>query len=164
MNTWTADWANFFVAEVAASAALTGLLIVAISINLARILSIEQLPGRAAEGLITLVGVLVLTSIGLVPNQPPALFGAEVLTIGVVTFLVPLIIQLRSWNAIVAVSGAKQYVRLILGASASLPFIIAGILLVYGGGAGLYWIAAGVIVSLAAGVWNAWVLLVEILR
>jgi hypothetical protein len=39
------------VAEVGASAALTGLLIVAISINLARnlarILSIAQLPGRA---------------------------------------------------------------------------------------------------------------------
>jgi hypothetical protein len=60
MNPPTGDWANFFVAEVGASAALTGLLVVAISINLARILSFAQLPERAAEGLITLVAAFVL--------------------------------------------------------------------------------------------------------
>lgn len=164
MNPWGTDWANFFVAEVGASAALTGLLVVAISIDLARILSFEQLPGRAAEGLITLVGSLLLSSLGLVPDQPPALFGVEALAIGIVIFLIPLIIQLRSWDAIAAVSPTKQYLRAIVGAAASLPFIIAGGLLIYGAAAGLYWIAAGVIISLAAGVWNAWVLLVEILR
>jgi hypothetical protein len=52
MNLQSAGCANFFAEEVGASAALTGLLVVAISINLARILSIAQLPGRAAEGLI----------------------------------------------------------------------------------------------------------------
>lgn len=54
-----AGWANFFVAEVGASAALSGLVIVAISINLQRILSFPQLPGRAAEMLILLVGALL---------------------------------------------------------------------------------------------------------
>jgi hypothetical protein len=57
----------------------------------------------------------------------------------------------------------KQYVRLIVGAAPSLPFIVGASLLLYGSGAGLYWIAAGVIISLVAGVWHAWVLLVEIL-
>ncbi len=54
-----ADWANFFVAEVGASAALTGLVVVAISINLAKILSYPSLPDRAAEAPFALVGVLV---------------------------------------------------------------------------------------------------------
>jgi hypothetical protein len=67
MNPQSAGWANFFVAEVGASAALTGLLVVAISINLARILAIAQLPGRAAEGLIILVGAFVLSSVALIP-------------------------------------------------------------------------------------------------
>ena len=35
----TPEWANFFMAELAALAALTGFVVVAISINLARILS-----------------------------------------------------------------------------------------------------------------------------
>jgi hypothetical protein len=164
MNPPAADWANFFVAEVGASAALTGLLVVAISINLARILSISQLPGRAVEGLVILVAAFVLASIGLVPNQPVKLFGAEVLMIGLVTFLVSSVIQLRSWNAIAAVSTAKQCARAGVGVASSLPFIIAGALLLYGSDAGLYWIAAGVIISLMACVWHAWVLLVEILR
>ncbi len=164
MNPPTGDWANFFVAEVGASAALTGLLVVAISINLARILSFAQLPERAAEGLITLVAAFVLASIGLVPSQPVKLFGAEVLAIGLVTFLVSLAVQLRSWNAIASVSPVKQYARATVGAAASLPFIVAGTLLLNGSDAGLYWIAAGIIISLVAGVWHAWVLLVEILR
>jgi hypothetical protein len=53
-----AAWASFFVAEVGAAAALNGLVIVAISINIQRILSFPQLPGRAAEMLIMLVGAL----------------------------------------------------------------------------------------------------------
>jgi modulator of FtsH protease len=164
MNPLSPDWANFFVAEVGASAALTGLLVVAISINLSRILAIAQLPGRAAEALIVLVGALALTSAGLVPNQPAALFGAEVLAIGVVTLVVPLAIQLRSWSSAVGVSPARQVVRAIVSAATSLLFIVAGVLLVLGSGNGLYWVAAGVIVALVGGVWNAWVLLVEILR
>ena len=31
-------------------------------------------------------------------------------------------------------------------------------------GSGLYWMAAGILMTLAATIWNAWVLLVEILR
>jgi hypothetical protein len=164
MNPSIADWANFFVAEVSASAALTGLVVVAISINLSRILSIAQLPGRAGEALVTLVGSLVLTSAGLVPNQPPALFGGEIFAIGLLTLLVPLIIQIRSLKFVGGLSPARKWARSLMSLAASLPFIVAGTLLVLGSTAGLYWAAAGVIISLVAGVYNAWILLVEILR
>ena len=52
-----ADWSNFFVAEVGAAAALTGLVMVAVSINLAQVLAVPTLPGRAAETLFLLMGV-----------------------------------------------------------------------------------------------------------
>ena len=39
-------WADFFVAAAGASAALVGLVIVALSVNLDRIISEQQLPSR----------------------------------------------------------------------------------------------------------------------
>jgi hypothetical protein len=167
------DWANFLVAEVGASAALTGLVVVAISINLSRILSFPHLPGRAAEALILLGGVLVLTSAGLVPHQPMELFGIETLVIGLIMFLAPLTIQLRSFKAdtvpyFKADTGVpykmRRFIRVLMMAGPSLPIVAAGILLMMGCGSGLYLIAAGVILSLIAGVLTAWVLLIEILR
>lgn len=157
------DWVDFFVAEVGASAALTGLVVVAISINLSRILSYAHLPGRAAEALIMLGGVLVLASAALVPHQPIQLFGLETLAVGLVIFLVPLVIQLRSRHAD-AMTALRKYIRALLTALPSLPIVVAGIMLLLGAGAGLYGIALGMILSLVTGVLSAWVLLVEILR
>ena len=67
------------VAEVGAAAALSGLVIVAISINLQRILSFPQLPGRAAEMLIMLVGTLLASSFALMPGQAPRFLAAKFL-------------------------------------------------------------------------------------
>jgi uncharacterized membrane protein len=89
------DWANCFVAEVGASAALTGLIVVAISVNLSKILAYEQLRRRAAEPLVMLVGVLTITSLGLVPGQPFVALGLEALVVGVAMFAVPLTLPLR---------------------------------------------------------------------
>jgi hypothetical protein len=52
----TPDWATFFSAELGALAALTGFVVVAISINLSRILAYSWLPARAGEALIGPVG------------------------------------------------------------------------------------------------------------
>lgn len=159
-----ADWANFFVAEVGASAALTGLVVVAISINLTRILAIATLPGRAAEALIILAGVLILASAGLVPAQPAAAFGAETLAIGLAMFVAAAVLQWRSPIDRKIVPRWRQALRPMLSAAASLPIVIGGGLLMGGSAGGVYWIAAGIVISLIAGVFNAWVLLIEIMR
>jgi hypothetical protein len=70
-------WTDFFVAEVGAAAALAGLLVVAVSINVTRIMSFPLLPGRAAQTLIIIAGSLLVSSFALFPGQPPAVFGAE---------------------------------------------------------------------------------------
>jgi hypothetical protein len=48
--------------------------------------------------------------------------------------------------------------------TAGVPVIVAGMLLRSGASEGLHWLAAGIIITLVTAVWNAWVLLVEILR
>ena len=159
-----AEWKDFFVAEVGASAALAGLMVVAISINLARILAFPQLPMRAAESLLMLTGVLVLASLALVPGQPIALFGAESSAIGAVTFAVTLANQLQSLPPIEGLTPPKKMLRALVSTAATLPLVAGGIQLVLGLDGGVYWVAAGVLISLAAAVWNAWVLLIEIMR
>ena len=47
MNPLSADWQTFFGAEMNATAALTGLVVVAMSVNLSRIMAHPLLPGRA---------------------------------------------------------------------------------------------------------------------
>jgi hypothetical protein len=159
-----ADWANFFIAEVGASAALAGLVVVAISINLARILSFPQLPARAAESLLMLTGALMLASLGLMPGLSLAMFGIEVLTIGLVIVVVTLNNQLKSFQPVEGLTRFKRILRAAVSVAVGLPLLVSGVLLLLGFGGGLYWAGVGVLIALAAGVWNAWVLLIEIMR
>jgi hypothetical protein len=161
-----ADWTNFFIAEVGASAALAGLVVVAISINLTRILSFPQLPARAAESLVMLTGVLVVVSFGLMPGLSIYLFGAVVLVFGLVILVVTLHSQLkvRVAGPIEGLTPWKKYLHAAVSAAVTLPLIVGGALLLGGFSGGFYWAAVGVLISLAAGVWSAWVLLIEIVR
>ena len=121
-----AGWADFFVAEVGASAALAGFVIVAISINLNQIIAYPTLPGRAAETLVAPTGVLVVSSYMLVPGQPLAALVTELFVTGGVMWLMPVIIQFRTYRA-----GDKEaprrslVVRCILSLLSSVPILIA---------------------------------------
>ena len=64
-----ADWNSFFTAQAGAFAALTGLVFVALSINLKEILSSPGLPGRAGEAVIVLVTPVLVGLSGLLPHQ-----------------------------------------------------------------------------------------------
>jgi hypothetical protein len=66
----TSDWATFFSAELTVLATLTGLVVVAISINLSRILSFPHLPTRAGEALVGPIGAITATSLVLLPVPP----------------------------------------------------------------------------------------------
>jgi hypothetical protein len=156
------DWGNFFVAEAGAAAGLAGLLFVAISINLARILAFPQLPGRAAEALISILSVLAVASCGLIPGQGLRALGVEAFASGLFVVLAASKLQI----------GARKHrnpqdrpvVRVATAQLPALPYAIGGAILLLGQANGVYWLAAGAMASLAGGVVSAWVLLVEIQR
>jgi hypothetical protein len=155
-------WSNFLVGELGAAAALTGLLFVAVSINLARILQFSHLPSRAAETLLALVSVLFVTTFALIPRQSSIAYGIEIGTIGLVTWAIQTRALIRSRKL------DRQYVRFVsrflVNQLPALPFVISGGLLIAGRASGVYWIVPGILLSFAAGIFGAWVLLVEIQR
>jgi modulator of FtsH protease len=158
------DWTGFFAAEVGAAAALAGLVMVAISINLQRILSEPGLVGRAAETLVAPSGVLIVASLALVPGQPRWLFGAEAVAVGAGMALAPVLV-LSGLHRMQGHRGAGYIAaRVALAVACCVPFLVSGVLLLLGSPFALYWMVPGVVVSLVSTVIAAWVLLVEILR
>ena len=164
MNALVSSWQTFFSAEVGASAALTGLVMVAASVNLSRILAHELLPGRAAETVVALGGALVLSSLMLLPGQPAVAQGLECGLVGALSLAAPFTFQLHAHRSSFPNSEGRPIVRALLSSLVGVPLLIAGGLLFVGAAQGLYWAAAGIILSLVVGIIGAWVLLVEINR
>jgi len=160
----TTAWSTFFSAQLSASAALTGLLFVAVSINLSKIVALRYLPPRAAKALTTLLSVLLSSTLCLVPAQRTSLLGWELTALGAAVWA-----MLTYWQR--ASSAGNPYVgrghtvfHWILAEASGLPLLIAGISLIIARGGGLYWLVAGAMISFVAAMLDAWVLLVEIQR
>lgn len=73
------EWTDFFVASAGASAALTGLVFVAVSINIDRILALPGVPERALETVLTLLGVVLVSLVALLPGVSIEALGALLL-------------------------------------------------------------------------------------
>lgn len=159
-NAVTAGWENFFVAEAGAAAAFAGLLFVAVSINLARILSLPHLPARAAETFIALLALLSVAMLGLVPGQSAAALGVELAAVGVAVIASSSIAQFRARRSEHFYLG----MRILSNQVPAAFFVGAGASLLAGSGGGLLWVAPGTLMGFAGVGLNAWVLLVEIQR
>src|ERR687889_1859399 len=162
-------WHDFFLAQAAATATLTGLVFVAVSINLQTIVSDPRsgLAGRAGEALILLVAVLTVSVLVLVPGQSLGVLGAELLVAGLAAWGWIAAIQLprlREWGTMRADLRGPFVLRVVLGQVGTLTLVIAGVAVLWVGPGGLYWLVAGTLFSIITALADAWVLLVEINR
>jgi len=158
------QWQNFLLAEAGASAALTGLLFVGVSINLKRILSFTKLPYRALEALMLLLTVLIVSLILLVPNQSSPLAGVEVLVIGSGIWAGVAVLDVMIWRSTKPRYRLQYVVLIIFNQLSTLPYIVVGVAILSLGWGGLYWLVPSTILSVIKALLDAWVLLVEINR
>ena len=150
------EWTDFFVAAAGAGAALAGLVFVAVSINVERILQFKGLPERALATVLMLLSVVLISLLGLIPEQTSTALGLELLALSLV--LGGLIFRLSSPRR------AEHASHGLLIALGTAPLLVGPVSLLAESGGGLYWIAAGIVLAMSGAVANAWVLLIEILR
>jgi hypothetical protein len=157
-------WAEFGVALLGAAAVLAGLVFVAVSINLEKVLEVPGLPGRAGESVIMFVGVLVATLFLLVPGQSNDALGVELAVTGASVAAALLVIAVAGIKLTPHLPLSWRITRIVTALASGVPISIAGVSLLAESGGGLYWLVAGALLALIAGIGNAWVLLVEIVR
>ena len=162
------EWHDFFLGTLGASAALTGLLFVAISINLQQILKHSQLPGRAAGTLGILVCALVVSGFGLAPGQGNRALGLEVVVAGAAVVAQTVWATRRKQDKEVEAADERSSLprveHLVSMLLPSLAFVAGGLSLIARGGGGLYWVLSAILLAFVVASLDAWVLLVEIHR
>jgi hypothetical protein len=158
-----AAWDNLFIAAAGAGAALAGLIIVAMSVNVKTILRIPGMTSRAATTIAVLTLTVLLALAGLFPNETYAQFGIVVTICGALVFT----LSIRSLAVMVRDAPKGRLAAATKGLLGIVPAstaTAAGILLLSSNEAGLVILGASMLIGIAASVTNAWVLLVEILR
>lgn len=165
MDAYTPDkWAAAFTAVAGSSAALTGLLFVALSINLDRVIKGPGLVARAVEVLLLLVAVLIIATLLLMPGQSAQGASIEILSVAVATSGLLGYIHVRAPRRALGLTRANFIGRVVGDHFGPLLLIFGGITLMSGNGGGLYWVVPALIATMVAAIIGAWVLLVEIVR
>jgi len=157
-------WHDFFVASAGASAALAGLIIVAMSVNIVTIIGIPSMTSRAAATIANLVLVVVVSIVALVPDLGNVALGTAITVCGAGA----LYIAVDSARNVLSVRAGRPIGQaLVKGAVLIVPVALValgGIFVCFASPAGLDLVALGTVLAFVGSVTNAWVLLVEILR
>lgn len=158
-----ASWSEFNVAMAGATAALAGLVIVAASVNIDKIIRAGTLTARLGAAIASLVLALVASAVGLIPELDPTWHGIVVL----LGALAAGVFQFHATRVIVADPTPEQRARFAKAVLGFLPvavYVASGVMLVLGSASGLVLAAAGCLLAIVAAIVVSWVVLVEVLR
>jgi len=158
------EWNTLLAVQAGAAATLTGLVFVAVSINLTKIIAYPGLPSRAAESILQFLQVFFICTALLVPEQPTTAIGIEILAIALFSWVMQVIAHVRYARSRSGHPRLWLIIRIVQTQLASVPLVVGAAWLLAGWPDGLYWLVPGFVFSFVAGVANAWVLLVEVVR
>jgi len=164
----TDSWGDLFLCAGGATAALSGLIFVGLSVNIRTVLDIDKreggnfLIGRALEAFAALLVVLAISIIALTPGIDRGILAALILITAIGSATSPTMAMRASRGR--GAPSTVMLLRLIVAATFTLSLLVAGITLAVGHGGGLYWLPAAFVLAITVAAVNAWVLLVEVLR
>lgn len=156
-----AVWEGFAVGVVGAAAALAGLLVVAASINITRIMESAVAITGLGLTLVLFALVLVVGIVMLTPGQGARPAGLEIAASGVLAVAAIVLIRRRPTGPAFRIHSVSAVVLALVCAAI---FVIGGFGTAFTTLGGLYWIVPGTILAFVVGLLNAWVDLVEVLR
>jgi modulator of FtsH protease len=159
-----ADWASLAGAQVSAAAALAGVVFVAVSISLRRILAFPSLPLRALKALLMPVSVLVVFTLVLIPGQATSVLAIELLLAGLISGTSNVAIDARIMRSDAPDYQTRRLAFASLGLTAGASIALAGATLLFEQGGGLYWLIPGLLLAYFSALTDAWVLLIEVMR
>jgi len=158
------EWSDFYVATAGASAALSGLIFVGVSISLNRILSFPTLPERAIIALILLVNILIVSVLMLVPGQSLFVQGLELSLLATGVWFAASRIDRNIYRNVDKQFMKQHKFSIAFNQFSLIPYMVAGVLMLLGHENGVYWLAPAILSSFIKGVSDGWVMLVEINR
>jgi O-antigen/teichoic acid export membrane protein len=129
-------WENFLMAEVGASATLTGLILVGVSLNLNKILEHPALPGRAFQALFVLLSVVIVTTLLLLPNLTMTAIGIELLAAGVALWIAMIVLDVDNYRKTERQYRGSQLQSTVVGQLAMLSYVVGGVWVLLSGQAG----------------------------
>jgi hypothetical protein len=151
-------WQDFYVMVGGAAAVLTGLVFVAMSLQLGPILSNPWHRGRAGSSLLSLISVLLIAGAALAPGQPGWLLGVEIVAIALLS-------PLDNLRGLVHLPGEHRVafaLELTVGLAGATLAIAAGASLILARGPGLWLLLPSAGLALTSSVWNGWRLMVDV--
>ncbi|WP_285114698.1 hypothetical protein [Leifsonia sp. fls2-241-R2A-40a] len=162
-----AAWSDFNVAVAGAGAALGGLLIVALSVNIQKIAESRGLAARAGASIAALILGVALCCAALIPGQVTWVYGIQVL-IGTALCAVVVARSALTVHRDAVSTGYARFSaeRIAMFAVPPAVYAIGGVLLigVPGSSLGLVFVGAGTLLAIVTTVLFSWVALVEVLR
>jgi hypothetical protein len=156
-----AMWTTMYGAVAGSAAALAGLLFVALTVNLPRILPEASYVARARRALGGLVTLLVLAILILIPGQPRAALGIELLCLAGTVGTISGRLEGRTIRRLPPARRMHWAVGMLPVNLSVAAIAVTGGSLIAGGGGGLYWLPATVLVLFLGSALDAWILVVE---
>jgi hypothetical protein len=153
-------WTDFAVIAGGASAALLGLLFVAVSIRAEAIAAAAELRSRVAQILTVFLALLTACIAVGIPNPAGWILGVELLVVASVAGTVLAVLDHRAKAEAAGRRVAMILDRINPNVITSVLIGLAGLALLFGFGAGLFLLAGAVVVGFVGGVAGAWIVLI----
>jgi modulator of FtsH protease len=164
-------WHDFYVMTGGAAAALTGLVVVALSLHAKAIMAHPLYRDRAFAAIVALLTQVFLAGAVLVPDQPPLALGLEVGIVAVFWLVrslwaIPYIrsnaARLRRRPHEFRRSARHWVVEWAVWITWVIALIASAAQLIAGSANGMYFLAAAMVLMFGSQVWSAWVLVAEV--